>query len=227
MSMDSLQPSQSGEKTSFYTHETNFLQGVGQCLGDVHHWIMVRENLLKVAQSALSWVHRRCPLISKTEVYVVQPTRKWEVLCREHREKEAESEGKNLYQLCLMLATTPMEPAAENINKVFLPRENQFLEYLFECVENSEPVSATVYGSRRLAYPIRDHTGCAVAVVDLATPSKQELTPHQLGEITKVLKLLTAAFYRLSSARRMARGEDGEGQGKDRKEEQSMVAGMV
>ena len=200
ISMDSLCLTQvSTAKTTFYAHEVNFLQGVGLCLGEVHHWISVHQRLLKVAQSALQWLHRRCPMLSKGEVYLVQPThqRGWD--------QENEKGGvvgacrDDLYHLCLMLSTSPSKPAHENINKIVKLNENQFLDYLFECVGNSEPMSATVYGQHHLAFPIRDHTGCAVALVDIGMPFDQRPNPQQLSEITKVLKLLTSAFYKLSS----------------------------
>lgn len=211
--VDSLQPKSEGAKTAFCAHETNFLQGVGQCLGEVHHWIMVRQKLLMVAQSALHWIHRRCSLVSRGEVYIVQPTRKWEELGR--GQKQGGDNGE-LYELCLMLSTTAFQPPTENINKTIQPHQNQFLDYLFECVENSEPVSVTVYGNHHWAYPIRDHTGCAVAVVDLSMPTHQHLSPHQLLEVTKVLNLLTAAFYKLSSTvRAPSRKEEGQGEGQD------------
>lgn len=217
ISVDSLQLKTEATKTTFYAHETNFLQGVGQCFGEVHHWITVHQKLLKVAQSALNWIHRRCALVSKGEVYVVQPTRKWELLGRgklKGEGEEGEGEGE-LYQLCLMLATNGTQPAAENINKPIRPHENQFLDYLCECVENSEPVSATVYGDHHWAYPIRDHTGCAVAVVDLSMPSNQHLSEYQLLEVTKVLKLLTAAFYKLSSTHTSGREQSAKGVGQE------------
>lgn len=76
--------------------------------------------------------------------------------------------------------------------------ENMFRDYLFQCAENSEPVLANAYGQHHLAYPIRDSTGCAVAVVDFHMPPTQHLRPNQLREVTKVLKLLTLAYYQLS-----------------------------
>jgi hypothetical protein len=220
--MDSLQLKSPGTKTNFYDHEMNFLQGVGLCLGEVHHWISVHQKLLMVAQSALHWIHRRCALVSKGEVYIVQPTRKWEELGHnKHQERGGGGGGgggeEELYQLCLMLSTTGSQPATENINKVILPHQNQFLNYLFECVESSEPVSTTVYGDHHWAYPIRDHTGCAVAVVDLSTPTDQHLSPHQLTEVIKVLKLLTAAFYKLSCTGREVSAKE-EGQREEPKE---------
>lgn len=198
ISVDSLQPALTKTKT-FHPHEISFYQGVGLCLGEVHHWITVHQKLLKVAHAALDWIHRRCPAISKGEVYVVQPSLKREERGGEGEEEEGKDEKKEAgFLLSLMLSTCGTQPAVENINKKIKPHENQFLSYLFDCVENSEPVTAGVYGQHHLAYPIRDHTGCAVALVDLSMPSQHSLNPQQLREITKVLKLLTGAYYKLS-----------------------------
>ena len=222
--VDSLCLTQSSSKTTFYAHEVNFLQGVGLCLGEIHHWIYVSCRLLKVAHSALQWLHRRCPILTQGDVYLVQPT--------QQREEEdvgvAKEEGTASYNLCLMLSTSSSKPTMEGINKVIKPNENQFLDYLFECVGNSEPVSATIYGQHHLAYPIRDHTGCAVAVVDLCNAAEHCLGTQQLSEITKMLKLLTTAFYTLSfkhkkqgqgqgqeQERNVERGEEGEEEGEE------------
>ena len=58
---------------TFQTHEVSFLQGVGMCLGEVYDWLNSRVQLMDVARSALSWLHRRCPEVSQAEVYVVEP----------------------------------------------------------------------------------------------------------------------------------------------------------
>lgn len=208
ISVDSLQSVQNEAKTTFYSHEINFFRGVGVCLGEIHHWITVHQKLLKVAHSALDWIHRRCTVVTRGEVYIVQPALK------EEQEEGKENEDKDSYVLCLMLSTTGAALAEENINKKLKPSENQFYDYLFECVENSESMSADVYGHHHLAYPIRDHTGCAVAVVDLSMPLPHDLSSQQLNEITMVLKLLTAAFYKLSSkADEQAKEEVKEGGG--------------
>lgn len=212
--MDSLCLSQTTtSKTTFYAHEVNFLQGVGVCLGEIHHWINVHCRLLKVAQYALQWLHRRCPVLSQGDIYLVQPTSQ-EKGCGKEAEKCSST-----YNLCLMLSTWP---AKENVNKVIKPNENQFLDYLFECVGNSEPVSASLYGKHHLAYPIRDHTGCAVALVDLSMPTDQRPNTQQLSEITKVLKLLTAAFYKLSSE---GQGQEGGGGGGEEQGEEGKGEG--
>lgn len=65
-------------------------------------------------------------------------------------------------------------------------------------MDTSEPVSADVYGHHHLAYPLRDHTGCAVAVVDLRMPPSHSLQPQQAQEVTRALKLLTKAYCQIN-----------------------------
>ena len=72
-------------------------------------------------------------------------------------------------------------------------------EYLFQCVEHSECTSAYAYGWHHIAHPLRDHTGCAVAVVDIATHPDRPLGTRQASEVARALKMLTAAFHRLSA----------------------------
>ena len=151
------------------------------CLGEVYHWIEARQKLLLVAESALSWIHRRCPLVTQAAVYIV----------------ELGKSPKDHYALRCMLLTSATEGTKQQ-NQLLRQGENLFREYLFQCSENSESVSADVYGEHHLAYPIRDHTGCAVAVVDFYMPPAQSLNRVQMREITRVLKLLTLSFYQLS-----------------------------
>ena len=158
-------------------------QGVGVCLGGVHHWIEARRKLVVVSQSALSWVHRRCPQLSQSALYIVEPS--------------TDTPIRNPYTLRCMLTTSG--PNKQTATRKLLIREyDVFRDYLFQCVDNSEPVQGSAYGQHHLAYPIRDSTGCAVAVLDLYMPPTQELKPSQTKEVTKVLKLLTLAYYELS-----------------------------
>ena len=151
------------------------------CLGEVFHWINARQKLLQVAESALTWIHRRCPLISQVSVYIVEP----ETTSQEH------------FTLRCMLTTLAKE-GSKRSNKLLRKGENLFRDYLFQCSANSETVSADVYGVHHLAYPIRDQAGCAVAVVDFYMPPAQSLNRSQMRELTRVLKLLTLSFYQLS-----------------------------
>ncbi len=199
ISVDSLGTGQgmAPRNHSFYNHEINFFQGVGLCLGDIYHWISVIQKLLKVSLSALNWIYSRCSAVTMGEVYIVQPT----------------EGGESSYDLCLMLSTAKMQSPNVNINKKLKRKKNLFKEYLFQCVENSEPLSVDAYGSHHLVYPIRDSSGCAVAMVDLTMASSCSLNPQQLREVIKVLKLLTTAFYQISSTshKQGKPGENSEG----------------
>ena len=147
----------------------------------MYHWIETRRKLLTVSQSALSWVHRRCPQVSQSALYIVEPSLDTQTCA-----------------LRCMLTTSG--PSNQSTTSSLLTREdNIFRDYLFQCADISEAVMATAYGQHHLAYPIRDSTGCAVAVLDLYMPPTQELRPSQTREVTKVLKLLTLAYYKLSS----------------------------
>lgn len=117
--------------------------------------------------------------------------------------------AKESYTLRCMLTTSAKEGAKQQ-DKLIRQGENLFREYLFQCSENSESVSADVYGEHHLAYPIRDHTGCAVAVIDFYMPPAQSPSRVQMGELTRVLKLLTLSFYQLSVVpeQRLAEDED-------------------
>ena len=155
------------------------------CLGEVYHWIEARQKLLLVAESALSWIHRRCPLVTQAAVYIVEPGKS--------------PITKDRYALrCMLLTSSTDCEGSRQQNQLLRQGENLFRDYLFQCSENSESVSADVYGEHHLAYPIRDHTGCAVAVVDFYMPPAQSLNRIQMREITRVLKLLTLSFYQLS-----------------------------
>lgn len=158
-------------------------QGIGVCLGEIFHWIEARQKLLTVSQSALSWVHRRCPQLTESAMYIVEPS--------------CDSTSKCSYNLRCMLTTSGPNTQSPS-SKLLVHEDNVFQDYLFQCVDNSEPVVANAYGQHHLGYPIRDSTGCAVAVLDLYMPPTQELRPGQVREVTKVLKLLTLAFYELS-----------------------------
>lgn len=161
------------------------------CLGEVFHWIDTRQKLLLVAESALTWIHRRCPLVTRAAVYIVEP----------------EKTLKDKFTLRCMLTTSAKEEATRQ-NQLLKQGENLFRNYLFQCSENSESVSADVYGEHHLAYPIRDHTGCAVAVVDFYMPPMQSLNRAQMRELTRVLKLLTLSFYQLGVVPEQRLAED-------------------
>ena len=57
------------------------------------------------------------------------------------------------------------------------------------------------FGMSRLCHPVRDHTGCAVAVVDIASMKTQPMGSEELRECMKVLKLVAMAYHQLSCGR--------------------------
>ncbi len=69
---------------------------------------------------------------------------------------------------------------------------------MFQCVDTSESVSTEAYCYPHLACPLRDHTGCAVAVIDFTisqTCNNGRLEPQHLRNVGKMVKLLTSAFH--------------------------------
>ena len=186
-----------GLSSAFQEHEVLFYEGVGQCVGRTHHWISCRLSLLRVSMSALQWIHNHCPAVKRGEVYLVTapPT--------------PPATSKDPFLLHLMLSTSPSAPPTTKINQRVKQQDEPFKAYLFECVEMSEPFSTEIFGERHLVHPIRDNTGCAVALVDLTLTPIQlvSLDRGQLREITKVLNLLTSTFYFLNSSWEEPKGQ--------------------
>ena len=144
-------------------------------------------KLIKVTQSALSWLHRHCPQVTQAVLYIVEPGSKCTYSLR-----------------CMLTSTGPNQ----HTNKLLLREESTLSECLFQCVDNSVPIVTNTYGQHHVAYPIRDSTGCAVAVVDMSIPTTESLLPNQLREVTKVLKLLTLAYCQLSHVPELTRPLD-------------------
>ena len=64
-------------------------------------------------------------------------------------------------------------------------------------MDTSESVSAEAYCYPHLACPLRDPSGCAVAVIDftLSQQCNGRLEPQHLRDVGKMVKLLTSAFH--------------------------------
>ena len=53
-----------------------FTKGVAKSFSIAYHNVDVRRKLLRITESAISWIQRRCPHISEITVYIVEPNTK-------------------------------------------------------------------------------------------------------------------------------------------------------
>lgn len=69
--------------------------------------------------------------------------------------------------------------------------------YLYQCVRTGGTTKAEAYGSTHWAYPVRDQTGCAVAVIDLGVKRGLKMSYAQNREVMRIMKLLSMAYHEL------------------------------
>ena len=75
-------------------------------------------------------------------------------------------------------------------------------DYLFQCVDTSESVSTEVYCHPHLCCPLRDTSGCTIALIDLTLSMKTSTLDSQYTrDINKMIKLLTTAFHQTSNSK--------------------------
>lgn len=145
--------------------------------------------MLRITESAVSWIHRRSPHVREIITYMVEP----------------EETGKD-FVLRKMMSTDKKGNIQTIQNPPRLERkDNLFRDYLFKAVDNSESVSADAYGERHLAFPLRDDQGRAVAIVDLGLGEMKQLPSHENREVQRMLRLLQMAHKEIT--KEMA-GED-------------------
>jgi len=68
---------------------------------------------------------------------------------------------------------------------------------LYQCVRTSGTTMAEAYGSTHWAYPVRNQTGCAVAVIDLGVKRDMKMSYAQNREVMRIMKLLSMAYHKL------------------------------
>lgn len=176
-------------KTIFITHEIHFFQGVAKAFSIAYHHVDMSKKLLRITESAVSWIHRRSPHVHEITTYMVEP---------EGTEKD--------YVLRKMMTTDVKGNVINMANPPRLERkDNLFRDYLFKCVDNSESVSADAYGQRHLGFPLRNDAGKAVAVVDISIGELKQLPTHENKEVQRMLRLLQQAHKEIT---RESAGDD-------------------
>ncbi|XP_021357902.1 EF-hand calcium-binding domain-containing protein 5-like isoform X4 [Mizuhopecten yessoensis] len=176
-------------KTIFITHEIQFFQGVAKSFSIAYHHVDMSKKLLRITESAVSWIHRRSPHVHEITTYMVEP---------EGQEKD--------YVLRKMMTTDAKGNVINMTNPPRLERkDNLFRDYLFKCVDNSESVSADAYGQRHLGFPLRNDSGKAVAVVDISIGELKQLPTHENKEVQRMLRLLQQAHKEIT---RESAGDD-------------------
>ncbi|XP_048764274.1 EF-hand calcium-binding domain-containing protein 5-like isoform X2 [Ostrea edulis] len=169
-------------KTIFITHEIQFFQGVAKSFSISYHNIDMKKKLLRITESAVSWIHRRSPHVQEIVTYMVEPgTEQGDYILRKMMITDEKGNVQNLLS----------PPRLER-------KDNLFRDYLFKCVDNSETVSADAYGQRHLAFPLRDDQGKAVAVVDISIGELKNLPEHENREVQRMLKLLNQAHKEIT-----------------------------
>lgn len=169
-------------KAIFITHEIQYFQGVSQMFSTAYHLVEMKHKLLRITESAISWIKRRSPNVTEIMVYLVEPGTGEDYVLR--RMMTTDKKGFPIYT---------SEPAVKLERK-----DNLFRDYLFKAVDNSETVTADAYGNRQLAYPLRDDEGKAIAVVDISTGSQKKLPTHENKEIQRMLRLLNQAHKEIT-----------------------------
>ncbi|XP_030847373.1 EF-hand calcium-binding domain-containing protein 5 isoform X3 [Strongylocentrotus purpuratus] len=170
------------DKSIFITHEISFFQGVAKSFSTAYQYVEVRRKTLRIAESAVSWIHRRSPHVQEINVFLVEPDDKIDD-----------------FVLRRMITTDKKGTITVHERPSRLERkENLFRDYLFKTVDNSETVTADAYGQRHLAFPLRDVDGRCLALVDLSIGDLKQLPGHENKEVQRMLKLLQAAHKEVS-----------------------------
>ncbi|KAH9514573.1 EF-hand calcium-binding domain-containing protein 5 [Bulinus truncatus] len=177
------------KKSIFITHEIQFFQGVAKAFSIAYHSVEMRRKLSRVAESAISWLNRRCPHITEIVIYLVEPN------VTPNRDP--------VLRKMMVAKKGSTVPVTEVIR--LERKDNLFRDYLFQCMENSETVCADAYGERHTSLPLRDLEGKAMGVLDISIGDMKQLPHHENREAQRMLRLLQKAVKEII---REAQGEE-------------------
>ncbi|XP_039261348.2 EF-hand calcium-binding domain-containing protein 5-like isoform X2 [Styela clava] len=167
------------DRSVFANHELNFYQGVAKAFSSAFHHVDLKRKLLRIIDSAMSWIHSRAPLITNLTVYFVEP--------------DPKSNSGNV--LRKMMFADNFKGVTHTYNKParLYRKDNLFRDYLFKCMETSETTTADAYGEYHTAYPLRGEQGRCQCLIDISLGKQRSLPRHEAQEMQRMLKLLQAA----------------------------------
>ncbi|NXR60176.1 EFCB5 protein, partial [Rhadina sibilatrix] len=164
------------QKSIFLTHEIAFYEGVCHAFSKAYHHICLRENVLQVADTALSWLYPRTPSIQAVTTYLVAP---------------GKDKDDALYKVITTDNTGQKEIHSPPV--VLLREENLLRDYLFKCKDSSEVTLISVYGEHHIAVPLHDQSRQTLSIFDISIGQHKKLPPQEQKDLQKMLKMAQAA----------------------------------
>ncbi|XP_038670906.1 EF-hand calcium-binding domain-containing protein 5-like [Scyliorhinus canicula] len=160
----------------FTAQEINFYQGVAKAFSIAYHHVRVRNDILKVVDSAVLWLFYQTKCVSSVITYLAEPlSNKDYVLCK------------------TMTTENDFEDGWSDVNvpPIILERKNNyFRNYLFRCTDTSEVLYIYTYKGKHICVPLRDLTGRALAMLDIDMGEQKQLMAHEYNSLRKMLKIL-------------------------------------
>ncbi|XP_053222515.1 EF-hand calcium-binding domain-containing protein 5 isoform X1 [Podarcis raffonei] len=177
LGLDTLQDK--NEKTIFVPHEIRFYQGIANTFSIAYHHIRTKESIMQVIITALGWLFTRVSLLQTITTYFMEPG--------EDRMHD--------YTLRKVMTADQNEPLEVHLppGPVVRRRDNIFRDYLFKCIDCSVVVTTFVFEEHRIAVPLRNQMGQAIAVFDVNFGSRQKLPTCEHRDLQKMLRTIQAA----------------------------------
>ncbi|XP_043910408.1 EF-hand calcium-binding domain-containing protein 5 isoform X2 [Protopterus annectens] len=169
------------ERNIFVTHEISFYQGVSKTFGIAYAHVQGRRNILRVINSAMTWIHYRAPSIKTITTYMMEPA----------TDKAAK------YVLRKMMTSNKELTEMHSPPAILRRNDNLFRDYLFKCVDSSEVITANVYGERHIVIPLRTPAGQALGMLDINIGQHQELPAHEHQDLQKMTQMIQAACHEI------------------------------